>query len=473
MKVYLVEKPTVEKRGNAAVVIFPSRPYWFSATKEIEEILKILEKEIAEECAIRKIIKNLDVSETEAKETLNEVCNLLYENGVLVVDGKISDKTKELEPYFQVNSVENVLVISATQGCNLECLHCYSNAKKQLQNEMKFESIKELINDLASMPWKNDVSVVGLTGGEYFMRPDALEIIDYIHVNGFKVLVSSNSLLLTDSIISKLSTYKNFKISISLDGPTVDIHEKIRGEGTFNKTVENIKKLTGNGIFVGVNMFVYQGNIHLIKETIQLADELGVESFNCLNLMRVGRANSPRSKKNLIRIPEYALYNELFSILRENSRYKNLMKNSTFANQIMGVAAGIKSHYCGIGTNRALYVRSNGDIYPCPDTAISRFHIGNVRSEKLMDIWEKSALLKELRELDVDTLNKTCSKCDVRYFCGGGCRGENFQVTNELYSPHFNCEENRKTIIEMMWMLTEEPDFFQEKTGELYKKVCL
>jgi len=472
MKMQLIEKPTVEVRDSEAVVIFPSRPYWFSATKEIAAVLNILQTEVDEETAARNIVVDLGVTLAEAVDTLEEVRELLYSNGVLYIDGKTSDKAEPIEPHFQVNAVENVLVIAATQGCNLACHHCYANARKLLPNEMTTDELKQLIDDLASMPWKNDISRVGLTGGEFFTRPDALEIIDYVHSRGFKVLVSSNALLLTDATISRLAKYVNLKISVSLDGPTAEVHEFIRGKGTFERTVGAIQALASNGIFVGVNMFVHQGNIDHIEETLQLAHALGVRAFNCLNLMKVGRANTRRSKDRLVRIPEHVLYRKLFEILRRNPQYQELMKNSTFANQIMGIAGGVKSHYCGIGTNRALYVRADGSIYPCPDTALPRFRLGNVRDEQLWDIWERSPLLRELRQLDVDTMNPTCAQCDVRYFCGGSCRGENYQVTKDLRSPHFNCEEIRRTILEMMWMLTEDSTFFQDKVEGLYQTVC-
>lgn len=472
MRIRLTEQPTVEVKGDVAIIIFPSRPYWFSATKEIATMFDILQAEIDEKTATEIIAANLNITLKEATETLGEIRDLLHDNGVLTIDGKLSDKIHDAEPHFQVNAVENVLTIAATQGCNLACQHCYANARKPLHNEMTTENQKRLIDDLASMPWKNDVSRVGLTGGEFFTRPDALEIIDYVHAKGFKILVSSNGLLLTEEIITRLASYPNLKISISLDGPIAEVHEIIRGERTFERTVKAIQKLTTYGVFVGANMFVHQGNIDFIEETLQLADELEVKAFNCLNLMRVGRANSRRSHAELVRVPEHVLYRKLFNILRQNPRYQELMRNSTFANQIMGIAGGVKSHYCGIGTNRALYVRADGNIYPCPDTAMSRFRLGNVKKEQLRDIWEHSSLLRELRLLDVDTMNQTCAACDVRYFCGGSCRGENYQVTKELQTPHFNCKEIRKTILEMMLMLTEEPAFFQDKVENLYQKVC-
>jgi radical SAM protein with 4Fe4S-binding SPASM domain len=279
--------------------------------------------------------------------------------------------------------------------------------------------------------------------------------------------------LITDKIIAKLTSYPNLKVSISLDGPNAETHELIRGKKTFKRTIEAIQKMTARGIFVGVNMFIHQNNIDFIEETLQLTHELGVRAFNCLNLMRVGRANSHQSQNELVHVPESTLHRKLFTILRKNLQYQKMMENSTFANQIMGIAGGVKSHYCGIGTNRALYVRADGNVYPCPDTALPKFYLGNVRDEQLWSIWKHSPLLHELRHLNVDTMNPTCAKCDVRYFCGGGCRGENYQVIQKLRSPHFDCKEIKKTIFEMMWMLTEEPTFLQDKVKNLYKTVCV
>ncbi|MCK5021441.1 MAG: SPASM domain-containing protein, partial [Candidatus Peribacteraceae bacterium] len=277
--------------------------------------------------------------------------------------------------------------------------------------------------------------------------------------------------LFTQGDIKKLATYPDLKVSVSLDGPTAEVHEMIRGEGTFTRTTEAIRALSKNGVFVGVNMFIHQGNVNLVEETLTLSHSIGVQAFNCLNMMQVGRANSCQSQQELQRIPEHVLYELLFEILRRNPHHRKMMRNSTFANQIMGIAAGVKSHYCGIGTNRAIYVRADGNVYPCPDTVLPEFCLGNIRQDDLEEIWEKSPLLEKLRRLNVDTMNASCAKCDVRYICGGGCRGENYQVTGKLESPHFNCNEWRRSILNMMWMLVDEPSFFEEKVKELYDKV--
>jgi len=178
---------------------------------------------------------------------------------------------------------------------NLACLHCYANAKESLPNELDTDDLKGLVDDLARMPWKNEISSVGLTGGEFFTRKDAIEIIRYVSEKGFRVLISSNSLLLTDEDISFLAGLPNLKMSISLDGPVAEIHEEIRGPGTYERTVKNIRKLTTAGVFVGVNMFVHDRNLESIEDTLLLADSLGVKAFICINLLYVGCANTELS----------------------------------------------------------------------------------------------------------------------------------------------------------------------------------
>lgn len=472
MLLQLTERPIVETRGNMSLIIFPSRPYWFSATSEIRIVLDVLSVEISVQEASARLQHELDVSSEEASETLVEIGDLLFRNGVLRQDGRVCEKAREIDPHFQVNAVENVLVIAATQGCNLRCLHCYASANVPYDDEMTTDEVGQLIDDLASMQWKNEVSRVGLTGGEFFHRSDAMELIEKVHRHGFKVLVSTNGLLLDPVKIEQLGQYQNLKISVSLDGNTAELHEQIRGTNTFARTVETIRLLTMQGTYTGVNMFVHAGNVHAIEKTLEFAHSLGVRAFNCLNMMRVGRANSSLSQLTLTRIPEHVLYRCLFEILRVNPTYTAMMANSTFANQVMGIAGGVKSHTCGIGTNRALYVRADGSIYPCPDTALPRFLLGNVRATRLQVLWETSETLRELRDLNIDTLNSTCAACDVRYFCAGGCRGENYQVTHDLRAPHFNCEEIRRTILEIMWILTEDPTFLRGKVEELYDSVC-
>jgi len=469
MSIFLTEKPSMYFRNDNAVIIFPSKPYWFSATKEMADIINFFHLTDPGKI-ISKISDNFLLSQEDAKEIYSEIESLLYSSGVLKIDEKIIE-IDSYTPNFQVTDVENVLVIAATQQCNMSCPMCYAMAKNKLSNEMTTDEIKNIVDQVSKMPWQNNISRIALTGGEFFMRSDAIDIIEYVHTHNFYVQVNTNATLLTNNQIKKLASFEKLNMSISLDGSIPSTHDFIRGKGSFEVTTKNIKSLCEHGISVAINMFIHAGNIDDIEKTLELSDSLGVKGFNCLNMMNVGRGNLKKTKKILTAVPLNEFYHKIFSIIKYNEKFQKMMINSTFANQIMGISGGVKSYSCGIGTNRAIYVKADGTLYPCADTAIQNFCLGNLKTEKLQDIWENSKILKNLRSLNIDTLNHKCATCDVRYLCAGNCRGENFQTTKNIKSPHFKCDEIHDSIIELMWILTEEPDLFKSKVDNLYSKI--
>ena len=469
MKISLLELPSVYYRNGSAVVIFSGVPYWFSATQEIGIILEAF-KRIESELIVDEIALLLKIEKDEAILIFNDVSDLLYSSGVISIDGKIKEMNT-YSPDFQVNEVENVLVIATTQKCNMRCAMCYAMADKKMAYEMSTDEIKAIIDQLDGMPWKNKISRVALTGGELFTRSDALELIEYAYYRGFFVQVNTNATLLNIDQIEQLAKFDRLKLSVSLDGSRSEIHDFIRGKGNFDIAVNNIRLLCQKGVSVAVNMFVHSGNIDDIKDTLVLSQSLGVSGFNCLNMMNVGRGNDEKTKQRLIPVALGDFYRKVYLAIKDDENLQELMMYSTFANQLMGIAAGVKSFGCGIGTNRAVYVKADGSLYPCADTALPDFYLGNLRSDKLSDIWENSSLLKELRSLNIDTMNEKCAKCDVRYLCAGNCRGENYQTSKDLYNPHFKCEEIHESVLELMWILTENPNMFKNKADNLIDKV--
>ena len=233
MSISLLESPSIIRRGDATIVLFPSRPYWFSATEEIVDILDAFTLGDAP-VIIAAIAERLAISQEDAEIAYQETVDLLYPSGVLLVDGQRAN-VEDISPEFQVNDVENVLVIATTQGRNMACSMCYARAKKVLKNEMTTDEIKSIIDQLARMPWNNEVSRVALTGGELFTRKDALDLIDYVHQCGFYAQVNTNATLLTSEQIKKLAAYPRLKMSVSLDGCCAETHEAIRGIYNFEK----------------------------------------------------------------------------------------------------------------------------------------------------------------------------------------------------------------------------------------------
>ena len=68
-----------------------------------------------------------------------------------------------------------------------------------------------------------------------------------------------------------------------------------------------------------------------------------------------------------------------------------------------------------------LSIAPNGDLYPCHMLHCPELRIGNLNKDDISKLYYKSPLLKELRGINVDTIEQ-CKTCEVRNFCGGACR---------------------------------------------------
>ena len=57
-------------------------------------------------------------------------------------------------------------------------------------------------------------------------------------------------------------------------------------------------------------------------------------------------------------------------------------------------------------------------------------------------------------------LPSKCAECEVKLFCGGGCRGVAIKSTGNLYGMSPECESSKNRLIEMIWTAAKEPDLF-------------
>jgi mycofactocin biosynthetic radical S-adenosylmethionine protein MftC len=131
-----------------------------------------------------------------------------------------------------------------------------------------------------------------------------------------------------------------------------------------------------------------------------------------------------------------------------------------------GLSVNVKSHYCGTGTRGTYFISNTGNVYPCPNMRFNQFKLGSIREKSLKHIIIDNPIIEELKLLNVDTMNKQCQACDIKYFCGGFCRGETFSNKGDLYSPYVRCKDYREGILEAMWTLSENPQIVTQKTNE-------
>ena len=149
----------------------------------------------------------------------NRLRNIVYN------EYEIFNRKTELKTY------PRVLEVTLTTNCNLKCKMCNSikYEKWQLPEKSKNEII-ELMPYIERINW---------LGGEVFLYKDFEQLLDEAHKYNIQQIISTNGLLLNKKIIEKLLK-ADVDLSISIDGITKEIYEKIRIGGSFDKLLENI-----------------------------------------------------------------------------------------------------------------------------------------------------------------------------------------------------------------------------------------
>lgn len=444
----------IYSRNSQHLVIFPDKPQWLIVDDVGKSLLEMLAQQ---QMTVDEIAEQFP---PEQNDDIRASCSELLE-----ICGKDDDK-QSIAVESPLTSRTTVAMIGITRRCNLKCPHCYVDAHDSISSEeLKLADhfrLAEQINECLATDPKVKYRI-NLTGGEPFVRKNIISIIRAYRESSLEVAMSTNGLQIKDDQIPMLRELE-VTLSVSLDGARADEHDAIRGEGTFSQVVEKISILLQNGIRVGINHLLHSGNVQSLEQTIDLAYQLGCTGFNPINLVQLGRACDSSLKRVsetevFCRIANHlALYPEQLAMFQ---------RTSLFSSMGAALLSGITCVSCGVGNRPCVYVAPEGDIYPCANTQRPEFRLGNIHETPLKTILrEDHPVIAGLRGLNVSTLNPICGECDVRLFCGGDCRGETYNVTGDLRAPYVACQDRHDSIVELMWIVAEHPELFEQRAGE-------
>ena len=176
-----------------------------------------------------------------------------------------------------------------TLRCNLRCTHCGSSCEPS--TPVRELTTEEILGVLKTIDEDFDASrmAVAITGGEPLMRPDLFEVMAQMRKYGMQFGIVTNATLLTPDKAAKLRDVGLCTTSISLDGPE-DVHDKVRGEGSFRKTVAGIGVAREAGIpIVEAITCVRPANVDRLEETERVVREAGASNWRLITIDRMGR----------------------------------------------------------------------------------------------------------------------------------------------------------------------------------------
>ena len=307
------------------------------------------------------------------------------------------------------------LALSLTMYCNLECKMC--SVWEVRKHGVPFELAKQVIADARSL----GATTLTPFGAESFMRKDFIDILEYAHSIGYRLLsIVSNGTMITDAHLDRMQRCPSVRLNISIDGPR-DIHDELRGAGMYDKAVATARKCIARGIAVAFSGVIMRETLPRLEALIDLAVDVGIPSVS----YQPFQTEIAGSHKD---IPRFSLAAEkrdaIVARLHELSDYAEKRGVNVYTESLFGAVPDylvygkrpIPLGGCNV-PSRMLLVDWRGDIYPCFFMGRESERMGNVYRDQLSDIWH-SIMHKQLQTL---ALTERCPGClaacsDVRTF---------------------------------------------------------
>ena len=297
-------------------------------------------------------------------------------------------------------------------------------------------------------------------GGEPLCGDHFLELLEYASNLGFQIGLSTNGLLVNEEF-AKLVAGKNINVQISLDGTDKESHEFVRGKGTWEKTLESIELLNKYNVDIQTNLVYHRGNIDKLEDYFDFAKSHNIKKVRIISLMNMGRAVG-----QMERVPLDEFVDIMYNLIKKRKDIIPLLDETSFMGLIMGAKFSQKMISCGAGIV-TLTISPEGDVYPCLNLYDENFKICNILDEDFQYKFQHSPIREYFQSLNIAHLNNECESCNMKYFCGGRCRGETFQELGDINVPYPYCKEWKRAMEKIFWILAENPQLGAKKYLEI------
>jgi len=297
--------------------------------------------------------------------------------------------------------------IDLTYNCNNNCIGCWCNSplleEKTISPRTKaetlpFDLITELLDQLAKMGTK-EIYFSG--GGEPFVHPRIMEILEYAKSRKFVCYVNTNFTLLDKEKIKRLIDVGVEHLTVSTWAATAKTYALThpnKNEDTFRQIIENLKFLNDAKIktpYIKLYNVIFNLNYHEIKDMVRLAQETRSESveFTLIDTIPGKTDKLLLDSHQINELQKYA--QEISSSLDKNCCFDGvlLFRFDSFLRRIASSSDLKKATYdrniidripCYIGWSFAR-VMPNGDVNAC--LKAHRIPTGNLYRDSFNQIW--------------------------------------------------------------------------------------
>ncbi len=279
---------------------------------------------------------------------------------------RASNRARLLWAYLRGQSRFNALpveyIVETTAKCNLYCPMCPRETRKQPKEDMPDRIFERLVAESGRSA--EHMMLIGL--GEPFLDKKIFERIEYCATHNISTLLSTNGTFLDEKTSARLLATPLEHITLSFDGATKESFEFYRKGAKFEKVRDNFVR------FAGMKA-ERSAKVQVVVQMVRMERNAGeVDDF-----VRFWQAVPGVDR---IRIKEDET---------------NLMQPDT------GHQPEDWKHPCHYLWRGPMYVKHNGDVYPCCQSYMQDgLPVGNISAQSLAEIFH-SEEMQRMRRLHV------------------------------------------------------------------------
>ncbi|URN03239.1 TIGR04053 family radical SAM/SPASM domain-containing protein [Actinomadura madurae] len=337
-----------------------------------------------------------------------------------------------------------IVIWEATQACPLACRHCRAEARPNRDpGELTTVEACGLMAQVAEFGSPPPLFVI--TGGDPFQRPDLFELVRHGTRLGLPVAVSpSGTPTLTKDGLTGLREAGARAVSLSLDGSDARVHDAFRATpGVYRWTLDAWQAARDLGLKVQINTTVTGHNLTDLPEIVRIVRQMGALTWSAFLLVPTGRGRllpglDPHQVEDVLNfvydagafVPartteahhfrRIAIQRAILSrqeadhvaVLGLGPLYQTLRHRLT---ELDLPPRRARRPPMDVGSARGFaFVSHRGTVHP---SGFLPTPAGNVRHDRLTDIYRTSPLFTGLR--DPGNLTGRCGACEFRTICGG------------------------------------------------------
>ncbi|HUI54185.1 MAG TPA: radical SAM protein [Bryobacteraceae bacterium] len=268
-------------------------------------------------------------------------------------------------------------IVETTAKCNLYCPMCPRETHKQPKADMTEEVFERLVQQAGATA--EHMMLIGL--GEPFMDPHIFERIEFCHQHSISALLSTNGTFLDERNAARILDSPLDQITLSFDGAKKETFEFYRKGANFEKVRDNFVR--------------FARMKHERRSKLQVVVQMVKMDGNAAEAAEFRRFWAGVPGVDEVRIKE-----DETNVIRPSA----------------GHTAEDWKYPCHYLWRGPMYVKQNGDVYPCCQSyMLDGAPLANIAEKPLEEIWNAGPM-QEMRRLhamrrggEVDICSRCCT----------------------------------------------------------------